>query len=77
MYGIKREMQKTATIETEYHNTQVSFNSDGCLTVRKYDVYNKDKDEIIIFNQDETKEIVKLFKQFNLLCGKATDDIPF
>lgn len=77
MHGIKREMQKNATISTKYPNTQVSFNSDGCLTVRKYDIYNKDKDEIIIFNQDETKEIAKLFKQFNLLCGKSADGVPF
>lgn len=76
MYEIKREMQKTATLETEYPNTQVSFNSDGCLTVRKYDIYNKDKDEIIIFNQDETKEIARLFKKFKELGGNL-EDIPF
>lgn len=63
----KKRNAKTATIETEYPNTQVSFNSDGCLTVRKYDIYNKDKDEIIIF---------KLFKKFKELGGNL-EDIPF
>lgn len=77
MIKIKREMQKTETIETNHHYTQVAFNSDGCLTVRKYDMYNKDKDEIIIFSQNETREIVKLFRQFNSLCNSRTDDLPF
>lgn len=77
MIKIKREMQKTETTETNYNETQVSFNSDGCLTVRKYDIYDKDKDEIIIFSQNETREIVKLFRQFNSLCNSRTDDLPF
>lgn len=77
MIKIKREMQKTETTETNYNETQVAFNSDGCLTVRKYDIYDKDKDEIIIFSQNETREIVKLFRQFNSLCNSRTDDLPF
>ena len=77
MIKIKREMQKTETTETTCHYTQVSFNSDGCLTVRKYDMCNKDKDEIIIFSQNETREIIKLFRQFNSLCNSRTDDLPF
>lgn len=77
MLKIKREMQKTETIETTCHETQVSFNSDGCLTVRKYNPFDKDKDEIIIFTQNETSEIVKLFRQFNSLCNSRTDDFPF
>lgn len=77
MIKIKREMQKTETTETNYNKTQVAFNSDGCLTVRKYDIYDKDKDEIIIFSQNETREIVELFRQFNSLCNSRTDGLPF
>ena len=76
MIKIKREMQKTETIETTYYETQVAFNSDGCLTLRKYNPYDKDKDEIIIFTQEETKEIIKLFKQFKAIGG-TIDDLPF
>lgn len=76
MIKIKREMQKTETFETTYHETQVSFNSDGCLTLRKYNPYDKDEDEIIIFTQEETKEIIKLFKQFKSIGGMI-DDLLF
>lgn len=76
MIEIKREMQKTETIQINFYETQVAFNSDGCITIRKYDRYNKDNDEIIVFTQDETKEIIRLFKQFTILCGK-TEDLPF
>lgn len=76
MIKIKREMQKTETIETTQRWTQVAFNSDGCLTVRKYDHLDKDKDEIIIFTKNETREIIGLFKQFASLCGKEVD-LPF
>lgn len=77
MIKIKREMTKTETIETSYPLTQASFNSDGCLTVRKYYHENKDKDEIIIFNQAETQEIVSLFRQVKDLLRMTSDDIPF
>lgn len=78
MITIKREMNKTDTIQTNYAETQVSFNSDFCLTVRKYDQYDKDKDEIIIFTREETEEVVKLFKNFKKLCGIESDsDLPF
>lgn len=77
MIRIKREMKKTETITSEYPQTQVAFNSDGCITIRKYDSYNKDKDEIVILTQNETREVVKLFRQFNSLCNSRTDDLPF
>lgn len=78
MITIKREMNKTDTIQTNYPETQVSFNSDFCLTVRKYDPYDKDKDEIIIFTREETEEVVKLFKNFKKLCRIESDsDLPF
>ena len=73
MIKIKREMQKKEIIETTHRGTQASFNSDGCLTVRKYDHLDKDKDEIIIFTKNETREIVGLFKQFTSLLGKDCD----
>lgn len=77
MIKINREMTKTETIETSYPLTQASFNSNGCLTVRKYGYENKDKDEIIIFNQAETHEIISLFRQVKDLLRMTSDDIPF
>lgn len=76
MIRIKREMKKTETITSEYPETQVAFNSDGCITIRKYDKYNKDKDEIVILSQNETDELIKLFKQFAGVCSKNYD-LPF
>lgn len=76
MIRIKREMQKTETNTSEYPETQVAFNSDGCITIRKYDSFNKDKDEIVILTQNETAELIRLFKQLASLCGK-NDNLPF
>lgn len=58
MIKIKRDMKKTETTGTEYPYTQTSFNSDGCLTMRKYS-NDKNNDEIIIFTSEETQKIVE------------------
>lgn len=72
---INREMK--AEIEHDSNGSlscQASFNSDGCITLRNYNRHQKDKDEIIILNGDETVAIIKLFKQL----GKHTiNDLPF
>lgn len=75
MIRIKREMQKTETIKSEYPETQVAFNSDGCITIRKYDSSNKDKDEIIILSQNETAGIISFLSHFARLC--KTYELPF
>lgn len=77
MIKITRDMRTVETIKTESACTQVSLNSDGCLTLRKYDHNNKEQDEIVIFTQSETQEIVKFFKKLSFLCGSKTDELPF
>lgn len=42
---------------------QASFNSDGNITLRNYDKSNKNKDEIIILSNSETKALFELFRK--------------
>lgn len=42
---------------------QASFNSDGNITLRNYDRSNKNKDEIIILSESETKALFTLFSK--------------
>lgn len=51
---------------------QASYNSDGNITLRNYDRYNKDKDEIIILSDSETQAIIRLFRKL-----KENDILPF
>ena len=46
----------------------------GVLTLRNYNIEDKNSDEIIIFSREETLAIVKLFREFKLL---NVHDIPF
>lgn len=72
---IKREMEVT---EKETNGTgnscQASFNSDGVITLRNYNTYDKNNDEIIILSREETQAIIELFRQFNKFKGI---DLPF
>lgn len=68
MITIKRRMIADEAIRTAEDNVdeylpycQASFNSDGNITLRNYDRSNKDKDEIIIFSETETKALFALF----------------
>ena len=72
---IDREMKvvESCTNKSNYSlMCQASFNSDGVLTLRNYNIEDKNSDEIIIFSREET--IVKLFREFKLL---NVHDIPF
>ena len=78
MKKLKRNMTKVEPTENENSicndfliRSQASFNSDGCMTIRNYNVRNKDEDEIIIFNQRETEAIFTLFNWFK------NHDLPF
>ena len=80
---IKREMTKPAeNIEIGNDNKdiylpycQASFNSDGNVTLRNYDRSNKNKDEIIILSQSETKALFELFSKMGQSCRNYT--LPF
>lgn len=68
---IKREMKATeSTTEIDYYS-QASFNSNGNITLRNYTT-NKDKDEIIILSNEETRAIFNLIKEL-----KKHDMLPF
>ena len=70
---IEREMQTKEHITTEcFCNCQASFNSQGCITLRNYNRYDKDKDEIICLSDKETRAIINLFRKL-----KEYDILPF
>ena len=54
---IDREMKvvESCTNKSNYSlMCQASFNSDGVLTLRNYNIEDKNSDEIIIFSREET-----------------------
>lgn len=70
---IKREMQTKEHITTErFCDCQASFNSHGCITIRNYNRYEKDEDEIIVLSDKETRAIISLFGKL-----KEHDILPF
>ena len=74
---IDREMKVVESITDKSNHSlecQASFNSDGILTLRNYNIENKNSDEIIVLSREETEAIVKLFREFNRL---NVPDIPF
>lgn len=74
---IDREMKVDESITDKSNNSlscQASFNSDGVLTLRNYNRWDKNSDEIIIFSREETLAIVELFKAIKAL---GVPDIPF
>lgn len=74
---IDREMKvvESCTDKSNYSlMCQASFNSDGVLTLRNYNIEDKNSDEIIIFSREETNAIVELFRAIKQL---GVPDIPF
>ncbi len=74
---IDREMKvvESCTDKSNYSlKCQASFNSDGVLTLRNYNIEDKNSDEIIIFSREETNAIVELFRAIKQL---GVPDIPF
>lgn len=76
MKAIKRNMipeQKTETANNNINEylpyCQASFNSDGCITLRNYDKSNKNKDEIIILSESETRALFELFSKMGNKCN--------
>lgn len=54
---------------------QASFNSDGAITLRNYNIDNKDSDEIIILSGEETYAIIQLFSRLGKMI--KNNDLPF
>ena len=67
---IDREME-SKVITTEKGEAslycQASFNSQGNITLRNYDVNNKNSDEIIILSAEETQAIIELFYRISTM----------
>lgn len=74
---IDREMTvKTTT--TDKSETllycQASFNSDGVITLRNYNINDKNSDEIIVLSAEETQAIIELFTQIGNIKNRL---LPF
>lgn len=75
---IDREMVIKETITDKSNHAlycQASFNSDGKITLRNYNINNKNSDEIIILSAEETQAIVKLFSEIGRMARNNT--LPF
>jgi len=69
MISITRSMSSEISRLTDdsIHNykCQASYNSDGNITLRKYDPNDKNNDVITIFTNEETAAIIQLMYQIN------------
>ena len=75
---INREMKSDViTTEKSQHSLycQASFNSDGAITLRNYDIEDRDSDEIIILSAEETQAIINLFSQLGTMI--KNNNLPF
>lgn len=76
----KREMILNEDKNTDYKtdgcfvNCQASFNSDGKITLRKYE-RNNNQDEIVVFSSEETEALFALFSRIGTKCRNYT--LPF
>ena len=74
---IDREMTVKTTITGKSNNSlycQASINSDGVITLRNYNINNKNSDEIIVLSAEETQAIVELFEQIGKITKRS---LPF
>lgn len=74
---IDREMiSKESVTEKSKTNSycQASLNSDGNITLRNYNIRNKNSDEIIILSAEETQAIIKLFSEIGKI---GNNSLPF
>ena len=54
---------------------QASFNSDGMITLRNYNIEDKESDEIIVLSGEETHAIIRLFSEIGTMM--KNHNIPF
>ena len=76
MIIINRKMQVTKTVKGNFDRAQASINSDGRITLRNYEPYAKDNDEIMILSDKETRAIFDLMRVMKWV-GVRNEDIPF
>jgi hypothetical protein len=76
MKRIKRGMTVDEAVEDNgFRECQASFNSDGNITLRNYNGFNKNYDEIIILSNTETEALFKLFSKIGQKIKNY--DLPF
>lgn len=75
MQIINRKMTSSQINTEAYFECQASINSDGCITFRKYNREEKDKDVIVVLTQKETNALIALFK--GIKDKFKIDDLPF
>lgn len=75
---INREMKCEVITTDKGENSlycQASFNSDGAITLRNYNINNKDSDEIIILSGEETHAIIQIFSRLGTMI--KNNSLPF
>lgn len=75
---IDREMTVKEIITDKSNHSlycQASFNSDGHITLRNYNINNKNSDEIIVMSAEETQAIIHLFSRLSVITKNNT--LPF
>ena len=75
---IDREMTVKEIITDKSNHSlycQASFNSDGNITLRNYNINNKNSDEIIVLSAEETQAIIHLFSHIGRMARNNT--LPF
>lgn len=74
---IDREMTVKTTTTDKSQNSRyckASFNSDGVITLRNYNINDKNSDEIIVLSAEETQAIIELFTQISNMKNRL---LPF
>ena len=61
--------------KTQFSDCQASINSDGFITLRNHDRYDKNTDEVIILSREETNALFRLFSQLGTKVKNY--DLPF
>ena len=75
MQIIERKTESKVSNTNELLHCQASFNSDGNITLRHYNPYHKESDEILVFSHQETRAIFKLFSKIKSNIKEF--DLPF
>lgn len=75
---IRRKMQVVETEQAHYvaERCQASINSDGRITLRNYNLLDKNEDEIMVMSEQETKAIFELMRALKNSEIK-NEDLPY
>ena len=73
---LTRTVDSGVVAREEKQVTQAAINSDGCITIREYNVSNpaNEREIMLILSRNETSAVFDLMKEINRL---ANTDLPF